>query len=224
MNIPWCVGTLGHAREAESTDGWDEREVKAGWAQERRLIRKLSSGKGEMRKRGTWGRGARWGQPWEQTWETRGEIIFSVNLGVRAAPADNSCNVSDVLWWAVKVRERERKTSRQKEWFKMMIMLEMSRFVWNCFLIAVLHWGYRWSNIEDKQIKTWSSWAWKEEREGGREEGVLVKQDGKSLRQKKFSFTGNGFLTNQGGSQEVFFRRLKPFGSLLSFRPNRFIQ
>lgn len=204
MNIPCCVGTLGHVTEAESTEGWDEREVKAGWAQERRLIRKLSNGKGGMRKRGTWGRGARWGRPWEQTWETRGGIIFSMNPGGRAAPADNSCNMSDALWWAVNVRERERKTSRQKELFKMMIMLEMSRFVWNCFLITVLHWGCRWSNIEDKQFKTWSSWAWKEEREGGREEGALVKQDGKSLRQKKFSFTGNGFLTYQGVSQEVF--------------------
>ena len=33
---------------------------------------------------------------------------------------------------------------------------------------------------------------------------MLVKQDGKSLRQKKVFFTGNGFLTNPGGSQEVF--------------------
>lgn len=49
----------------------------------------------------------------------------------------------------------------------------------------------------------------KEEREGGGEEGVLVKQDERSLRQKKFFFTGNDFLTNQRGSQEALtlFRR-----------------
>lgn len=51
--------------------------------------------------------------------------------------------------------------------------------------------------------------AWRKPREGGREEGVLVKQDEKSLRQKTFFLTGNDFFTTHSGSQEplTLFRR-----------------